>query len=72
LDNKHDRDQAEGDVIDILRRNDAQNFKLSIGCAGGLWTVTVIDLDAQPGANETVGSGRTFTQAWMNQKPSWA
>lgn len=72
---KHDRDSAEGDIIDLLRRNDAQNFRLTITCQGGQWTVEVVDLDAPityPRSDMTIGEGATFTEAWQAQNPTWA
>lgn len=75
MESKEQRDAAEGDVIDLLRRNDTQNFKLTIVCCEGLWRVTVSDHDAMatdPPSDTTVGIGKTFTEAWVGQMPSWA
>ncbi len=47
MDSKEQRDQAEGDLIDLIRRNNAQNFRIAITCVEGLWHIVINDHDAQ-------------------------
>ena len=64
---KHERHAAEGELIDLVRRNDVQNFTLTIASDRGQWRVTVVDLDT---GGKLVGEGASFTEAWVGQKPS--
>lgn len=66
------RDAAEADLIDLVRRNDAQNFRVTITCLGGRWTVETIDNDNPDPRLTTVGRGETFADAWHGQDPAWA
>ncbi|MBZ0217510.1 MAG: hypothetical protein K8F25_13210 [Fimbriimonadaceae bacterium] len=56
------RDTAEGELIDLMRRHDAQNFKLKIELSNGMFRVEVADLDSL--ADTAKGSGKTFSEAW--------
>ncbi len=69
---KDGRDGAEADLIDMLRRNDAQNFRLSVSCRSGKWVVEVIDLDNPAPEMTLSGEGPTFADAWHTQAPRWA
>ncbi|ODT18161.1 MAG: hypothetical protein ABS57_06645 [Mesorhizobium sp. SCN 65-12] len=66
------RDDAESDLIDVVRRNDAQNFQVTIRCRDGVWHVETVDLDAAEAANTSIGEGNSFADAWHGQKPIWA
>jgi hypothetical protein len=66
---KFEPDKSEGELIDLVRRNDAQNFTLTIASDRGRWRVTTVDLDT---GGKLVGEGASFTEAWAGQKPSWA
>jgi hypothetical protein len=69
------RDEAETDLIDLVRRNDAQNFTVSISCRNGAWRVEVTDHDAprtEPRSDQSIGEGPTFADAWHGQNPTWA
>jgi hypothetical protein len=59
------RDEAEGGLIDLVRRNGAQNFLLTIVSADGAWRVEFVDLDAD--MHKTSGGGFSFTAAWHAQ-----
>lgn len=65
-------DQAETDLIEVLRLNDAQNFTLSVTCRNGWWQVITTDLDQSHPDLVCEGRGRSFSDAWHNQKPAWA
>jgi hypothetical protein len=69
---KFTRDAAEGDLIDLVRRNDAQNFRVTISCLVGRWSVEVRDLDTDERQGTCVGSGASFTEAWVSQAPVWS
>ena len=66
---KFERDKAEGELIDLVRRNDAQNFTLMIACDRGRWTVTSEDHDT---GGKGFGAGASFTEAWLSREPKWA
>jgi hypothetical protein len=54
------RDEAEGGLIDLVRRNGAQNFLLTIVSADGAWRVEFVDLDAD--MHKTSGGGFSLQQ----------
>ena len=63
-------DDAERQLLELIRLQDAQNFKLSITCVDGGWTVTVTDPTGEnPGA--AIGQGVSFAEAWHRQDPAW-
>lgn len=75
MESKEQRDAAEGDLIDLIRRNDAQNFRVAITCVDGRWHIAINDHDApqtEPRSDRLVGAGATFTEAWTNLQPTWA
>lgn len=75
MDSKEQRDEAEGDLIDLVRLNDAQNFTLKITIKNGTWRIVTIDHDArqtEPRSDMLIGTGSTFTEAWRAQAPTWA
>jgi hypothetical protein len=75
MDSKEQRDEAEGDLLDLIRRNDAQNFLVTIICMEHRWRVEVIDHDAkqtEPRSDRSIGEGDSFTEAWLRQEPTWA
>jgi len=71
MNSKEQRNEAEGDLLDLIRRNDAQNFSVTII----RWCVEVIDHDAkqtEPRSDRSIGEGDSFTEAWQRQVPTWA
>ena len=67
--------QAEHDLIELVRGNDASEFSLLIHCFNGRWQVTTIDHSlppTDPPSNKSVGEGDTFADAWHAQQPTWA
>ena len=63
--------EAEEELLDLIRLQDAQNFTVSITCVDGGWTVTVTDPTGEtPGS--TIGRGDSFMAAWFGQDPAWA
>jgi hypothetical protein len=64
--------EAERQLIELIRGNDAQQFSVTITRRGGLFKVT---LHAEPGQPEIMGAegeGETFTDAWHSIDPLWA
>jgi hypothetical protein len=75
MEHKEQRDEAEGDLIDLIRRNEPQNFAVEIVCQNGHWIVTLIDYDIvakNPASGKGIGYGNSFTEAWTNITPTWA
>ena len=63
-------DDAERDLLELIRLQDVQNFTVSITCVDGGWTVTVTDpTGEQP--SSTIGRGASFAEAWHGQDPAW-
>lgn len=60
------REKAEAEMLDLIRRQDIQNFSLSVACSNGRWTVVAEDLDGIMG--RAIGEGVSFAQAWFNQQ----
>ena len=60
------REKAEAEMLDLIRRQDIQNFSLSVACSNGRWTVVAEDLDSVTG--RAIGEGGSFTEAWFNQQ----
>jgi hypothetical protein len=58
------REQAEAEMLELVRLEDAQNFTLTISHRGDEWTVMTHDHDA--GAHGR-GQGKQLEEAWFNQ-----
>ena len=70
---KAERDEAENDLLDIVRRNDVQNFSVRILCSKGRWNCRVVNYDATHVEAEAMeGEGQSFTEAWQAMQPKWA
>lgn len=73
MENKTQRDWAEGQLIDLIRRHDEQNFRLTILCDQGRWSVSLSVPEKElrgemPYIGWLVGTGASFTEAWSNRQ----
>ena len=73
MENKTQRDFAEGELIDLIRRHDHQNFRLTVLCDGGRWSVALSVPEQEqrgkmPYIGWIVGTGANFTEAWTNKQ----
>lgn len=73
MENKIQRDLAEGQLIDLIRRHDEQNFRLTILCDKGLWSISMTVPENElrgeiPYIARRVGTGASFTEAWANRE----
>lgn len=73
MENKTKRDLAEGQLIDLVHRHDEQNFRLTMVCDQGRWSVSMSVPEKQlrgdmPYIGWFVGSGSSFTEAWTSRQ----
>jgi hypothetical protein len=70
------REGIEGKLIDLVRRNNSQNFSLEIIYNNGGWKVALhdeeaADHDENAADGPAVGEGDSFRDAWSNQTPAY-
>lgn len=66
---------AERELLELVRGEDAQNFTLTISCSDGRWRVESVDHSmplTDPRSDINVGVGESFHEAWLYQAPTWA
>jgi len=73
MDSKLQRDLAEGELIDLIRRHAQQNFRLMIMCDQGRWSITLSVPEKElrgemPYIGWLVGTGASFTEAWTSRQ----
>jgi hypothetical protein len=59
-----DLSEAERELIALIRRQDTQNFTLTISADGELWQVRTDDHES---TLSMFGSGDSFQRAWAGQ-----
>ena len=64
------KEEAERQLLALVRLQDSQNFTVTIICDGGQWSVSTRDTDSLAG--DAVGRGESFAEAWFRQDPVWA
>lgn len=62
-------DEAEEQLLQLIRRQYVQNFNISIICVDGGWAVTIHDPTGEV-AGTTTGQGSSFDEAWFGQVPT--
>ena len=64
-----DREQAEEQVLALLRGEDDDEFTLTVSRQGDHWVVALgtPKVRGEPGQ----GDGATFAEAWHNIEPHW-
>lgn len=73
MESKLQRDRAEGELIDLVRRHSEQNFRLTVLCDKGRWSVSMTVPESElrgtiPYIGWLVGTGASFTEAWTNRQ----
>lgn len=73
MENKTQRDLAEGQLIDLVRHHDHQNFRLTILCDQGRWSISMSVPEKElkgeiPHIGWQIGTGANFTEAWVNRQ----
>lgn len=73
MESKLQRDRAEGELIDLVRRHSEQNFRLTVLCDQGRWSVSMSVPESElrgtiPYIGWLVGTGSSFTEAWTNRQ----
>jgi len=73
MESKTQRDLAEGQLIDLVRRHNEQNFRLTILCDRGRWSISLSVPEKElrgeiPHIGWMVGTGASFTEAWANRQ----
>lgn len=73
MENKTQRDLAEGQLIDLVRRHNQQNFRLTVLCDKGRWSVSLSVPEPgikgeMPYIGWLVGTGASFTEAWTSRE----
>ena len=63
-------ENAERQLLELIRLQDSQNFTVTIACDSGQWSVSSTDHDGMSGG--AVGRGDSFAEAWFRQNPIWA
>jgi hypothetical protein len=63
------REQAEAQVAELLRGEDAKEFDLRVSVRKGHWFVSLGSPDVKGPPSE--GEGKTFAEAWHDIKPWW-
>jgi hypothetical protein len=64
--------QAERELLDLFRGEDAAEFTVTISCAKGRWFV-VTRSPGLAGASAGIGGqGASFPEAWHRQDPLWS
>lgn len=74
MENKIQRDLAEGQLTDLIRRHSEQNFRLMIMCDQGRWSISLSVPEKEvhgemPYIGWLVGTGASFTEAWTSRQP---
>ena len=62
-------ENAEAELLALLRGQDSKNFSLTVTCDDGRWTVSTSDNDH---GTKAIGDGSSFAEAWFRQAPGWA
>ena len=61
---KFTQDDAEAELLELIRLQDAKNFRLTIASDEGGWMVRTENTDAGLCA---IGQGNNFARAWFDQ-----
>lgn len=59
--------QAENELLELVRGDDAPTFRVAICFEAGRWSVTTSSPDGV-----AHGEGKSFSDAWLRQVPGWA
>ena len=59
-------EEAEKQLLDLVRGQDTKAFTLTISCVDGRWTVLTTD---HASGGHRVGHGACFAEAWLGQEP---
>jgi hypothetical protein len=62
------QDQAERQLLALLRLKESEDFDLSVVLSDGEWTVR---LDDRETFTKTKGTGSSFAEAWSRQDLPW-
>ena len=65
----HGPDEAEEQLLKLIRLRNAQNFTVSITCVDGGWTAAVTDPTGKS-PSSTIGQSDSFDAAWFGQGPA--
>lgn len=63
------RDDAERELLELLRGEDIDDFILTVSLKAGHW-ITAIKIPTQPEAG--MGEGSSFAESWHNLEPWFA
>ena len=65
-----DETEAEVQLLELVRGNDAEEFKLTIEREAGAWNVT-LSTPPHDARHKRCGVGSTFAQAWHGIAALW-
>ena len=65
-----DETEAEVQLLELVRGNDAEEFKLTIEREAGAWNVT-LSTPPHDARHKRRGFGTTFAEAWRGIAPLW-
>lgn len=63
--------RPEQQMIEVIRENASNEFRLLIEREGGAWEITM-SVAPHDDRHKARGTGGTFDEAWNNMAPLWA